>query len=715
MPTVLPSWRRARMSSLVGRLTRYLRRGRKSQRVASLAIWAAVTAALGLATWSGVTNSVRERVFDYLTSTRAMQNSRPAVVVVDIDHASLGAAGNWPPNRSHIARLIGTIASAKPSVIVLDVLIDGGDRQSPAALARQLGKATGSAQLMAQADTLSDGDADLQRALAGVPVVLGVALHPERSMAEVASAPIFARGQIDVDDFWQGGGWVAPASSLSKAAAGLGVLVLAADADGTLRRVPLFAAADGQVMPGLAVSAVRVARKASSLMIDGVPGDLVIADRRMPLPRDGTLRLVAATQAHEVARTVSAAALDDAKIAARLTDRIVILGSSSPEAGGLRNGIGGRLVSTVQVHADAIEQIVAGIAPRRSGWVIGMEVAATLLAGLAAVGVGRRLSPVRGALAVLAGVLGTILFSIAFYRAAQQLFDPLIVAIAALLGFAASALITAAETRSRAIAVRQKFEQHLAPEVVQRIVDAPDALKLSGERRDITAMFTDVEGFTAMTERAGPEALIAGLDAYFDGVSRIIADHGGMIDKIVGDAVHAYFNVPFDLAEHPRRAYDCAHAIIAFCDEFRALPHAVGLGFGRTRIGIESGSAIVGDVGGGKKLDYTAHGNVVNSAARLEAANKTLGSTMCFGPGAAARLGPALLRPLGHMELRGRADAQAVFEPWPDGYSLTERAAYIAASTLIASEPTAARERLRAMAATRPQDVSLARLVERIG
>ncbi|MDP3320694.1 MAG: adenylate/guanylate cyclase domain-containing protein, partial [Bosea sp. (in: a-proteobacteria)] len=209
------------------------------------------------------------------------------------------------------------------------------------------------------------------------------------------------------------------------------------------------------------------------------------------------------------------------------------------------------------------------------------------------------------------------------------------------------------ESRWREARLRRRFEQHLAPGVVERIVADPGSLKLSGERREVTALFTDIEGFTQTTREAGPEQLVAVLDGYFEGVTRIVGAHGGMVDKLVGDAVHALFNAPFDLEDHPRRALACAVAILDWTETYRATGLAAAIGLGRTRQGLETGIAIVGDVGVGAKLDYTAHGEAVNMAARLEALNKELGSSICVGPVAASRCDPALLRLLGTVELRG--------------------------------------------------------------
>ncbi len=231
----------------------------------------------------------------------------------------------------------------------------------------------------------------------------------------------------------------------------------------------------------------------------------------------------------------------------------------------------------------------------------------------------------------------------------------------------AAAFFSYAEARRREALVRSRFEQHLAPEVVRRILETPGLLKLSGERREVTALFTDIEGFTAMTHRVDPADLVATLDNYFEGMATIIVAHGGMIDKIVGDAVHALFNAPNDLEDHPRKAIDCAIALRAWSETFRHRPEIAAIGFGRTRIGLETGPAIVGDVGIRAKLDFTAHGDAVNVAARLEVANKEFGSSICIGPVAASRCEQSLLRPLGKITVRGRDDAMAVFEPWSSG------------------------------------------------
>jgi adenylate cyclase len=249
---------------------------------------------------------------------------------------------------------------------------------------------------------------------------------------------------------------------------------------------------------------------------------------------------------------------------------------------------------------------------------------------------------------------------------------------------------------------------------VRRIVDQPTLLKLTGERREVTSLFTDVEGFTALTHRADAEELVTVLDHYFEGITKLVVEHGGMVDKIVGDAVHAIFNAPLDLADHPRRAVECAVAIRSWAAAYRALPAPAAIGFGRTRIGIETGQAVVGDVGLSSKLDYTAHGDAVNAAARLEAANKEFGSAICVGPTAAARCPPEIFRPLGTIAVRGRTDPMAVFEPWPVDAPPEWRERYLQAFELRDRDPGRAAALFEALAAERANDRVAQVMAERL-
>jgi adenylate cyclase len=329
----------------------------------------------------------------------------------------------------------------------------------------------------------------------------------------------------------------------------------------------------------------------------------------------------------------------------RISGAVVVIGSSAPQAGALRPTAANPLTSSLQIEVEAIDQLLAGSAPVRHSFAAGVELAAILLIGLGAAWLAALLGPVPAAASVaglvsawIAGCIGAFFLGV--------LIDPVGPAAAALLTGNITAGVSFARTLRLKALISQRFAQYLAPEIVTEILAHPDRLKRSGEMRTVTALFTDVEGFTAMTNRVSPKELIALLDQYFDEVCRTALKHNGMIGGFAGDAVNIFFNVPLERPDHADSALDCAVAIFHLTEAFRRTPAAAAARFGRTRIGLESGPAIVGDVGGSRRLNYTAHGDAINIAARLEAANKEFGSAVCVGPGAAAAIRHAKLRRL---------------------------------------------------------------------
>jgi adenylate cyclase len=609
--------------------------------------------------------AMHERILDTLLALAEVLHPRRApgdrIVVVDIDARSLAAYGPWPWPRSRVADLVEAVGNAGAAAVAIDILFEGPDAKSPAALARRLGRETGRADITAWAEALPDGDRRLAKVLARVPVALGFALDPVGT-ATVPSVPFLTRGAVVLPRLWRAPGAIAPLADLVDHASGLGGLALPGDGDGMVRRVPLLVGVGDRVRPGLAAEAVRLAQEASAYRLDGTAATLGIGDLIVRLPPDAMLRLIPGTVGAVAARISAFRLLTQRELAPRLHQAIVLIGSSAPELGGLRSTPGDPLMPTVMLHAAAIDQLLRGRVPLSVPHEDALSALLDLLAAVAGLLAALLLRPARGALT--AACLVALIAAAAVVAAiGDWMFDPLLPIILLATAFTSAALVRAAQTQLRETRLRQRFAQHLAPTVVELIAASPSMLKLRGERRQITAMFADIEGFTAMTHRAGPEALVTLLDEYFEGVAQIVIDHGGIVDKLVGDAVHALFNTPIDLADHPVKAVHCAIAIRAWTEAYRQTPRAVELGLGRTRIGLETGDAVVGDVGIRAKLDFTAYGDAVNAAARLEAANKELGSAICVGPTTASYCPPGLLRPTGIITLRGITEAVPTYEP----------------------------------------------------
>jgi adenylate cyclase len=665
--------------------------------------------AIDLLAPASLRDGVREFAFDLVLDAEHWRPvaDRPQsvrVVVVDIDRRSLEAVGPWPWPRATIAALLEAIAAAKPAVAAIDILFAEQEPRCATTLGRGREGESSRCEVAALAAKQAEDDRLLAGAARQSPLVVGFVLDPEGS-ASLPQVPIVTRGSPRLRELWSAAGAIAPSRLLAESAAGIGALSLPATDDGVVRAAPLLVGVGGHLLPGLALETLRVARGASAYLLQAAPLRLAMADVRIPLAPDGLLRLLPVAPEQHAARTVSARDVLEYKIEhERLAGAVVLVGGSAPELGGLRVTASDPLTPSVQIQADVVSQIDAGRFPRPIDRARATQLLLILVLGLAALAAGIALPPVIGALVVAAMMLLSFAGAVVAAMMTDRLVDPLTPSLAAAQVFAIASVASFAVTRRREARVRRRFEQHLAPAVVERILAQPGLVKLGAERREVTALFTDLEGFTAMTHRTDPEQLVAVLDLYFDGITARIVEHGGMVDKIVGDAVHAIFNAPVDLDEHPRRAVECAVAIRAWAAAYRALPAPAAIGFGRTRIGIETGQAVVGDVGLSSKLDYTAHGDAVNAAARLEAANKEFGSAICVGPTAAARCPSEIFRPLGTIAVRGRTDPMAVFEPWPIDAPVDWRERYLQAFELRDRDPARAAALFQTLAAERTND-----------
>lgn len=268
-------------------------------------------------------------------------------------------------------------------------------------------------------------------------------------------------------------------------------------------------------------------------------------------------------------------------------------------------------------------------------------------------------------------VLGMLLIYLAAVFALAQsgvLFLPVAPAVAAvftafLLAISLDSFLTQRDERF----IRRAFSHYLEPAMVDQLAQDPESLRLGGDRREMSIIFTDIQGFTSMSEELPPDQLTKLLNDYFDGMSDIIMAHGGAIDKFIGDAVVAHFGAPTPMADHALKALLCAAELDRFGEAFRRR-HA-HLGLGMTRIGVHTGVATVGNFGGRARFDYTAMGDTVNTAARLESANKLYGARVGVSEetveAANAMAGRGdklpLLQTIGRIMLKGKSKPVTVY------------------------------------------------------
>src|SRR5947209_4535356 len=210
------------------------------------------------------------------------------------------------------------------------------------------------------------------------------------------------------------------------------------------------------------------------------------------------------------------------------------------------------------------------------------------------------------------------------------------------------------------------LSRYFSPEIARRLAaDGGDGMEV--QWRNVATVFTDITGFTSLVETAAPETLGELLNEYVGGMTEIVFEHEGTVAKIIGDAIQVLFNAPGDQPDYATRAVACAHDLDGWAEQFRERWKAEGVNFGATRIGVHAGPALVGNFGGERFFDYTAYGDTVNIAARLEAANKFLGTRICVSAAVADGAEAFQGRPVGDLMLRGRSEPLRAYEPLPRG------------------------------------------------
>jgi adenylate cyclase len=210
------------------------------------------------------------------------------------------------------------------------------------------------------------------------------------------------------------------------------------------------------------------------------------------------------------------------------------------------------------------------------------------------------------------------------------------------------------EARRRQSAAERAYaslSRYFSPNLAQRLVGDVDAIDLGGQRREIATLFTDIASFTTLVETLEPDTLGLLLNDYLVGMTDIVFGHDGTVAKIVGDAMHVLFGAPGEQPDHSRRAVACALDLDRYAQSFCGCCRDKGIHLGITRIGVHAGPAIVGNFGGGRFFDYTAYGDTINVAARLEGANKQLGTRICVSADIAAKAGNFRGRPIGDLVL----------------------------------------------------------------
>jgi class 3 adenylate cyclase/CHASE2 domain-containing sensor protein len=367
-----------------------------------------------------------------------------------------------------------------------------------------------------------------------------------------------------------------------------------------------------------------------------------------------------------------------------LKDRIVLVGADLPHDDRHRTplaavwGADAGTVPGLVIQAHMLAQMLEGrhVSPTD----LRIEVSIAVLLGLFAIGLGTSRRNVGARVGLFAVVVALLWSGSALLAFAGSVHVPV---VAPTLAFGAAFAAVVVDTNRRRDAearfVRDAFGRYVSPSILKRLEANPEQLALGGAKRRITVIFTDIEGFTSFSETLEPAVLVNVLNDYLDALTAEVFAHNGLVDKFIGDAVMAVFGAPDDQPDHAARAVACAQAMSRAAQRHAAEGAKKGLALGRTRIGIHTGEAVVGNVGGANRFNYTAIGDVVNTASRLEGANKNFGTTIILSQATADEAPGIACRPVGDLVLKGRASDLRVLslvEPGEEEMAASFRAAY---------------------------------------
>lgn len=641
-------------------------------------------------------NLLEFKLYDLKFYFRGVQPPSQQVVILAIDDDSLKKVGRWPWSREDQAHLLKVLKATGPKVIGLDIIF--AEKEETAAVRtlgnlRQEFSRAGLASpqilgLLAQEERRADVDRRLAEVIKeGSPTILGFFFTgvggvsggklTERLMGSTfvrastynivrcldtqpSQVPLLAAGGVELN-----------LPAIIDASAGGGYFNMRQDIDGTVRSFPMailygsdFFAPESLVTLDHYLGRPPLAITLSRLGVE----EIRVGRKTVPVDRHGRL-LINYLGPEGTIPTYSAAALLDGRLPAHVfKDKIVMVGATAVGIYDLRVTPFSGNCPGVEVQATVIDNLLKGDFLRASRLGLPLMMAIILALGIFLGLLLTRLSAIWGFLVTLA-VIGayTSLDYLLFSRLNLyvELLYPLMTMALIYVGVSTQRFLAEEQERAR---IRKAFESYVAPTVVHEMLKHPDQLRLGGERREISILFSDIRGFTTMSENLDPERLVKLLHSFLNPMSSIIINHGGTIDKYMGDAIMALFGAPLIQPEHARLACRAALDMILALKNLNTRWEAEGWPTLDVGIGINSGPVAVGNMGSDRLFDYTAVGDNVNLASRLEGLNKYYATRILISESTAELLGDSfVLREVDRVRVKGKAKASGIFEVMGEG------------------------------------------------
>ena len=622
-----------------------------------------------------VLRTARDTAFDMLQRLSPRPYIDAPVRIVDIDEASLERLGQWPWPRDKLAELVDRLHAAGAATVAFDFIFAEPDRLSPSLLAKdvRLRNAFGVADQPPLTD-VPDNDKIFADAMRRGNVVIGFGASSTIDVSPPSRAGFAYTGEDPASyvTLLPGGARVLP--ELAEAAAGVGSVTLSEELSlGVVRQLPLIWSDGKRLYASLAAEALRVAQGAQTYVVHADPKTGGVQSVRIgayEIPTEPTGELHLYFTPPRADRYISAIDIfDDDRLRALaplIEGRIVLIGTSAVGLFDLRRTTLGDSVPGVEIHAQAIEQIINGQFLRRHDWTRGLELLALVIGSLIVTATtlysGARMS-------LLFGAVVALLISVGAWDALGRsgvLFDPSFPLGGGIVVWVVAISFRFLTTDREKREIRGAFSHYVHPSVLKEIERNSADVRLGGENCELTVMFTDVRNFTQLSERLAPEEVVTFLNNLLGRLSSEIAGEGGVIDKFIGDSVMAFWNAPLRQEDHTRRA--CA-AALRMRGAMREMNVAKGFGLPdeiagsmtvEIGIGINTGPACVGNVGSAERFNYSAIGDAVNVAARAEASCKDIGYDLVVAGSTAETAPEFAFVEAGRIRLKGKSEPVAL-------------------------------------------------------
>jgi adenylate cyclase len=590
----------------------------------------------------GPVRELRFRTFDtFQVMDPRVKTARP-VVIVDIDEKSLSKLGQWPWPRTRIADLIANLTRLGAIVVAFDSIFAEPDRLNPDSAAdtfRNLDEET-----REKLRALPSNDQIFADAMRHSRVVLGESAFPYVLTEMDKSLPMTGLAMLGEDPerfLIKFQGLLRNTQVLEKAAGGRGLLTINPERDGIIRRVPMIMQAQGATMPSLSFEMLRLATGTDTILIKAdKAGIKSVAVKGLEIPTDRNGQLWVHFAHHDPQIYVSAVDVLEGRVPPdKIARKLVLIGASAVGLNDIKTTPVDPAIPGVEIHAQVLESALTRAVLSQPNYGPAVEFFSAIVLGLLVIAFAPMFGPVT--LVAVGALFASLLIGTSWYFYTQHrlLIDftyPLLSTTAIYLTLIFASFVREQAQRRQ---IRSAFGQYLSPALVEQLAQSPEKLVLGGEEREMTIMFSDVRGFTTISEsyKHDPQGLTTLMNRFLTPLTNVILARNGTIDKYMGDAIMAFWNAPLDDKEHQLNACEAAVDMLERIDVLnkereqeaqQGGPAYIPLNVG---VGLNTGVCVVGNMGSDLRFDYSVLGDSVNLASRLEGQSKEYGFPIIVG------------------------------------------------------------------------------------